>query len=304
MDGFFTLDFAADPGGVLVEVNDAYCRLVGYSREELLQMKIADLEAAESPTEVARHKAVIMAAGADRFETLHRRKDGQEIHVEISVSRLTGSSERVFGFVRDITLDLYSAERDWMEPLLFCDVIDGQRREVAPAHPEGASPGRMRRIMQEGAELILRQPSDMQATESVPFGDASRPSASLMFVPLSREGKPVGVLSIQSYTPNAYTQEDLRALQALADYCAGALDRIRAEAALHEAHDLLEQRVEQRTAELRAANEVLRRTNAVLQAINQGTDNIICLKDTQGKIIMANPAMCRLLGKSESGILD
>ena len=349
MDGFFTLDFAADPGGVLVEVNDAYCRLVGYSREELLQMKIADLEAAESPTEVARHKAVIMAAGADRFETLHRRKDGQEIHVEISVSRLTGSSERVFGFVRDITerkraelmkevllslgtklnaaaspveaaravfagadqfwkwdaatLDLYSAERDWMEPLLFCDVIDGQRREVAPAHPEGASPGRMRRIMQEGAELILRQPSDMQATESVPFGDASRPSASLMFVPLSREGKPVGVLSIQSYTPNAYTQEDLRALQALADYCAGALDRIRAEAALHEAHDLLEQRVEQRTAELRAANEVLRRTNAVLQAINQGTDNIICLKDTQGKIIMANPAMCRSLGKAESELI-
>jgi PAS domain S-box-containing protein len=201
------------------------------------------------------------------------------------------------------TLDLYSAERDWMEPLLFCDVIDGQRREVAPAHPEGASPGRMRRIMQEGAELILRQPSDMQATESVPFGDASRPSASLMFVPLSREGKPVGVLSIQSYTPNAYTQEDLRALQALADYCAGALDRIRAEAALHEAHDLLEQRVEQRTAELRAANEVLRRTNAVLQAINQGTDNIICLKDTQGKIIMANPAMCRSLGKAESELI-
>ena len=161
----------------------------------------------------------------------------------------------------------------------------------------------MRRIMQEGAELILRQPSDMQATESVPFGDASRPSASLMFVPLSREGKPVGVLSIQSYTPNAYTQEDLRALQALADYCAGALDRIRAEAALHEAHDLLEQRVEQRTAELRAANEVLRRTNAVLQAINQGTDNIICLKDTQGKIIMANPAMCRSLGKAESELI-
>ena len=103
MDGFFTLDFAADPGGAITEVNDAYCRLTGYSREELLQMRIADLEAKESPEEVARHKARIMAAGADRFETRHRRKDGQEIHVEISVSRLAGSSERVFGFVRDIT---------------------------------------------------------------------------------------------------------------------------------------------------------------------------------------------------------
>ena len=57
MDGFFTADFTADPGGAIIEVNDAYCRLVGYSREELLQMRIADLEADESPEEVARHKA-------------------------------------------------------------------------------------------------------------------------------------------------------------------------------------------------------------------------------------------------------
>ena len=48
---------------------------------------------------------------------------------------------------------------------------------------------------------------------------------------MRREGQPVGVLSIQSYTPDAYTQEDLRTLQALADYCAGALERIRAEQA-------------------------------------------------------------------------
>jgi PAS domain S-box-containing protein len=71
MDGFFTLDFSVDRGGAIVDVNDAYCRLVGYRRDELLQMRIADLEAAESSEEIARHKAKIMSTGADRFETRH-----------------------------------------------------------------------------------------------------------------------------------------------------------------------------------------------------------------------------------------
>jgi PAS domain S-box-containing protein len=55
--------------------------------------------------------------------------------------------------------------------------------------------------------------------------------------------------------------------------------------------------------EHKEAHEALRKRDAILEAIDQGTDNIICVKDREGKILMANPAMCRLLGKSESGIL-
>ena len=86
---------------------------------------------------------------------------------------------------------------------------------------------------------------------------------------MRREGQAVGVLSIQSYTPDAYTQEDLRTLQALADYCAGALERIRAEAALREAHDELERRVQERTAELRAANAALRESERKYRRLHE-----------------------------------
>ena len=103
MDGYYALDFEADPRGAIVEVNEAYCRLTGYSREELLRMRMADLEAKESPEDITKHARRIQAARQDRFETRFRRKDGQERHVEISATWLVGSQDRVFGFVRDIT---------------------------------------------------------------------------------------------------------------------------------------------------------------------------------------------------------
>jgi PAS domain S-box-containing protein len=109
--------------------------------------------------------------------------------------------------------------------------MDGERRELPePELLVQASP-RMRRVMRNGAELILRDSALPAVPESVLFGNP-RPSATIMCVPIRREGKTVGVLSIQSYTPRAYTPEDLQTLQALADYCGGAIARIQMEAVI------------------------------------------------------------------------
>ena len=55
-----------------------------------------------------------------------------------------------------------------------------------------------------------------------------------MFVPMRNDTRVIGVLSIQSYKLKAYDEQDLKALQALADYCGGALERIRVARALRE----------------------------------------------------------------------
>ena len=81
MDGFWLLDTQ----GRFLEVNEAYCRMSGYSEEELLAMSISDLEAVETPAETAAHIQRIIAKGEDRFETRHRRKDGTTFDVEVSV---------------------------------------------------------------------------------------------------------------------------------------------------------------------------------------------------------------------------
>jgi light-regulated signal transduction histidine kinase (bacteriophytochrome) len=78
-----------------------------------------------------------------------------------------------------------------------------------------------------------------------------------MFAPIRRDRKVVGLLSLQSYAPNAYTQEDLQTLQDLADHCGGALDRIRAEEELRRLNRELEERVRERTAQLEDLNKEL-----------------------------------------------
>jgi PAS domain S-box-containing protein len=99
MDGFWLVD--AD--GRLLDVNDSYCRLTGYSREELLTMSITDVEAAEAPQETAQHIERVKRKGYDRFETRHHGKDGQTIDVEVSVNFMEDEGGRFFVFVSDIT---------------------------------------------------------------------------------------------------------------------------------------------------------------------------------------------------------
>ncbi len=98
MDGYWKLDLK----GRLLDVNEAYCRMIGYSRDELLQMRVGDLEANESASDTAKHIKTIIEQGSDRFETRHRRKDGVLIDVESSVQfqELNGV---MVSFLRDIT---------------------------------------------------------------------------------------------------------------------------------------------------------------------------------------------------------
>ncbi|MFA7278530.1 MAG: ATP-binding protein [Sterolibacterium sp.] len=99
LDGFCQLDRQ----GRLIDVNPAYCRKSGYSREELLEMSIGDLEATESGAETAAHIAKIIAKSSDLFESRHRRKDGSIWHVEVSATFRDIAGGQLFSFLRDIT---------------------------------------------------------------------------------------------------------------------------------------------------------------------------------------------------------
>jgi signal transduction histidine kinase/PAS domain-containing protein len=131
------------------------------------------------------------------------------------------------------SLNRFNCESNEVHPILNIDTFNGQRADIPAAEIKPGVSGAIRRIMSQGSgELILKEDLKARLPESVPFGDTSHPSASLMFVPLSYQAKAIGNLSIQSYTPQAYDEDDLITLQALGDYCGGALERIRAEESL------------------------------------------------------------------------
>jgi PAS domain S-box-containing protein len=99
MDGFWLANLQGD----LLEVNDAYCQMSGYSQPELLAMRISDVDASESANYVLAHVQKTMAQGQIRFETRHRRKDGSTYPVEVSAQYKPENGGRLVVFVMDIT---------------------------------------------------------------------------------------------------------------------------------------------------------------------------------------------------------
>jgi len=91
-----------DENGKLLDVNDAYCKMSRYTREELLNLSVPDLEVIESPEDTARHIQKVIETGTDQFESKHKTKDGRVFDVEIS-SGFLYSQKRLVVFIRDIT---------------------------------------------------------------------------------------------------------------------------------------------------------------------------------------------------------
>jgi PAS domain S-box-containing protein len=99
-DGFWVSDLK----GRILEVNNTYCSMIGYSRNELLNMEVSDVEAMESRDETKVNIKRIFSHGSNQFETKHRRKNGDLISLEVSVS-LTELNNDSFlcAFLRDIS---------------------------------------------------------------------------------------------------------------------------------------------------------------------------------------------------------
>ena len=93
-----------DAEGRFIEVNDATCELSGYTREQLLAMRVQDVEAALDETTLRAQLARIARDGSARFDSRWRRADGALRDIEVSVNYVNHTvAPCFFSFVRDIT---------------------------------------------------------------------------------------------------------------------------------------------------------------------------------------------------------
>ncbi len=75
-----------DVHGNVMEANDAFCQMLGYTQKEMLRMNVADWDAQWSREELMeRFKKLILLDNA-LFESRHRRKDGTLLDVELSTT--------------------------------------------------------------------------------------------------------------------------------------------------------------------------------------------------------------------------
>lgn len=93
-----------DLEGNLVDVNQQACRNLGYSREELLDMKVSDIEVGPDPEMLKQIWPKLEKGENVQLEGLHRRKDGTTFPVDVSLGLTIMDNEKFFSvLVRDIT---------------------------------------------------------------------------------------------------------------------------------------------------------------------------------------------------------
>jgi diguanylate cyclase (GGDEF)-like protein/PAS domain S-box-containing protein len=94
-----------DIEGNVVEVNDAFCRQLGYTHAEALKLNIVDWDAQWTKDELQkRFRSFIGKKGGATFETVQRRKDGTLINVEVTNTAIEIDGEYYFfAASRDIT---------------------------------------------------------------------------------------------------------------------------------------------------------------------------------------------------------
>ncbi|MBN1361086.1 MAG: PAS domain S-box protein [Sedimentisphaerales bacterium] len=97
--------FLHDLEGHIVDVNRVGCEWLGYTREELLSLTVADVDpSAEDRGDEAGIWPEVMAGQTVTFETRNRRKDGTTIPVEVTLGLIESRGDRlVLGLARDIT---------------------------------------------------------------------------------------------------------------------------------------------------------------------------------------------------------
>jgi len=95
--------FIADSSGHIVEVNDAACMQLSYTREELLRKTLFDIVAPQFKEKI--EKQLTGSPGIPGFyESIHVRKDGTEVNVAIAVRGISLEGQRgMIGIARDVT---------------------------------------------------------------------------------------------------------------------------------------------------------------------------------------------------------
>lgn len=100
IDGFLLISAQ----GKILDANPAYCKMLGYSISEILDLNITDIELNLSPQSLYNRMDLLSEQGLTSYEAQNLRKDNRIIDIEASISSVTSNNTTIAAiFARDIT---------------------------------------------------------------------------------------------------------------------------------------------------------------------------------------------------------
>lgn len=113
----------SEEDGRIRAVNQEACRSLGFSREELLSLTVFDINPRMTAESWVDHRQRMRKVRRSSVEAIHRRKDGSEFPVEVSITYFEYDGEQFsFSFARDIS-DRKEAEREIQTSLKEKEVL-------------------------------------------------------------------------------------------------------------------------------------------------------------------------------------
>lgn len=278
LDGFWVLDMA----GNLVDVNPAYCAMSGYTREELLRMRISDLEAEEVPEVTAARIKRIAQRGFDRFESSHRRKDGSIVGVSVAV-RLVEQAMMVC-FFQDITerkrAEAEAREREaelrayFETPAVGISVTGPEKQWLRVNEALSEMLGYSREELEGMTWFQLTHPDDLPATEAafdrLLAGEIDRYSLDKRY--LRKDGSVLWALLSVSCT---------RKPDGDIDHVVSILQDI---------------------GERKRAEDALRRSEAHFRQLVSALPIPLAFNDSRGRVVTINPKFTEVLGYAHDDV--
>lgn len=159
-------------------VNEAACRMLGYSRDELLNMTVLDIDPDLTPEKWREIWQEARQHTTRRIESRHRTREGRILPVEITGTRFEHEGQEMnFAFVRDISdrkaqeaareklLKELQTKNEELESIVFISSHDLRSPLV---NIEGFT-GELQKACRELDELLRQEPPDEEARRRIRY---------------------------------------------------------------------------------------------------------------------------------------
>jgi PAS domain S-box len=291
--------------GLIIDANRMTCNRLGYTLEEMTGSHFSMLTGAKTRDRIENVLGRVISRGNYSFETVFVSSSGRQVPVEVSARIVThGEQDVVLSIARDISARKVAEEIILEQKVFLSQIIKNlpvglfvkkvknelrytlwnRRMEEMTGHPREKAIGKTDGELFCENGLNWRHKTDQEAIRT-----------GLPVEACSREHTPDGKETVFQVIkiPVMDTEGNADAILGIVE---NITDRVRAEGEIRKAHDDLERRVEQRTAELLGVNERLRIAEEKFRSIFENSILGIFRMNLDGRVLVCNQSLARMFG--------